>query len=80
MCIVIIYLPVCDVIDFGTNLSFLIKTFPYTTKKSGQKFKRLENEYSFQNKKTFFTIFKGHSDARNCLKPEGGPLKENISV
>ena len=36
-----------DVIDFEINLIFLIKLFSYTTQKSGQKFKYLENENSF---------------------------------
>ena len=37
----------CDVINFETNLGFLIKTFFYMTKKSRQKLKYLENEKSF---------------------------------
>ena len=39
--------PDCDAIDFEINLIFLIKPFSYTTKKSRQKFKYLENERSF---------------------------------
>ena len=44
MCIVIICYPVCDIIYFEIKHNFLIKTFSYITKKSGQKFKNLENE------------------------------------
>ena len=46
MCIVLICFPVYDVINFEINLGFLIKPFSYT-KKSGQKFKNLNNEKSF---------------------------------
>ena len=37
MSIVIIYCPVCDVINFEINLNFLIKSFSYMTKKWEQK-------------------------------------------
>ena len=47
MCITIVCLPGCDVINFEINLVFLIKAFCYMTKKSRQKFKYLENEKSF---------------------------------
>ena len=46
MCIVIIYFPVCDVINFEIGLSFLIKLFPHMTNK-GQRIKYLKNEKSF---------------------------------
>ena len=36
--------PVCDVINFEINLSFLIKSFSYIMKKSGQKSKYLKNK------------------------------------
>ena len=45
------------------------------TKKSRQKLKYLENEKSFWDEiKTFLIIFKGLSDAKNCLRPESSPL------
>ena len=47
MCIKIVCYPGCDVMDFETNLIFLIKPFFYITKKSWQKLKYLENEKSF---------------------------------
>ena len=43
MCIVIICSPISDVINIEINHSFLIKTFFYITKKSGQKFTYLKN-------------------------------------
>ena len=47
-CIVIFCCPICDVTNFGINLSFLIKTFFYILpKKSGQKGKYLQKEKSF---------------------------------
>ena len=46
-CIAIVRLPGCDVIDFETNLVFLIKPFSYTTKKKRQKSKYLEIRKSF---------------------------------
>ena len=45
-CIVIICFADSDVTDFEVKLIFLIKPFPYMTKKSRQKFKCLENEKS----------------------------------
>ena len=45
--IVIICLPVCDVIDFQFNLSFLIKPFSHMIKKPGQKFEYFKNEKCF---------------------------------
>ena len=47
MCIVIVYYPACDVINFETYLSFLIKTFSYMTKNSEHKFSYLKNEKRF---------------------------------
>ena len=46
-CIAIVCFPGCDVIDFETNLTFLIKLIFCVTKKSRQKFKYAENEKSF---------------------------------
>ena len=56
-CIVIICFADSDVIDFEVNLIFLIKPFPYMAKKSRQKFKCLENEKSW-NEKKFLTFLK----------------------
>ena len=48
MCSAIICCPVCDVIKFAINHSFLIKPFFfYITKRSGQKCKYFKNEKSF---------------------------------
>ena len=47
MYIVIISCPVCDVINFEINLSFLIEPFFYVTKKSEQKSVYLKNKKSF---------------------------------
>ena len=47
MFIAIACFPGYNVINFETNLIFLIKQFFYMTKKSRQKFKYLENEKSF---------------------------------
>ena len=54
MCITIVCFPGCDIINFGINPIFLIKRFFYMTKKSGQKFKYLENK-----KKHFSSFLKG---------------------
>ena len=64
MCFAIICLPGCDVINFEINLIMLIKLFLYMTKKSGQKFKYLENEKSFYNKKHFSSFLKGFQVAK----------------
>ena len=47
MFIVIIFCPVCDVINFEINHSFLIKAFFYITKMSGQKCNYLKNKKRF---------------------------------
>ena len=50
MYIAIVSVPDCYVIDFETNLTFLIKPLIYLNKMSGQKFKPLENKKSiFRN-------------------------------
>ena len=51
ICIVIICWPVCDVINFEINHSFLIQPFFYVTNSSGQKCKYLKNEKGFFNMK-----------------------------
>ena len=47
ICFAIICFPGCDIIIFKVSLIFLIKPFFYTTKKSRQKLKYLENKQSF---------------------------------
>ena len=60
MCIAVVCLPVCDVIDFEIYLIYLIKSFLLMTKNSVQKFKYLENEKSFWSKiKAFSSFLKG---------------------
>ena len=39
MCIAIVCFPGCDVINFQSKLSFLIKPFPHMTEKLRQKLK-----------------------------------------
>ena len=59
LCIMIICFPVCDIINFETNLSFLIKLFLYITKKSGQNCKQLKKkQLLLWNKKYFSSIVK----------------------
>ena len=68
--------PACDVINFEIDLSFLIKPFSYVTKNSDQKSNIIRTEGTFNMEyKAFFTIFKGLSFLRNCLRPKGGPLR-----
>ena len=60
LCIVIICFPVFDVINFEIYHNFLIKLFSYVTKKSGQKFKYIEDDKIFNHEiKIFFINFKG---------------------
>ena len=57
---VIICCPVCTVINFEINLSCLIKSFIYITKKSRQKCKYLKNEKEKKKNKILKTPhFKG---------------------
>ena len=55
VCIAIVCFPGCDVMNFETNLIFLIKPLFYMNKKSRQKIKYLENEKSLsgETKSTF---------------------------
>ena len=71
MHIVIICYPVCDVMNFEINLSFLIKPFSYMTKKSWQNCKCFKKK---RVKNVFFIIFKGLSVVINCCRPESEPL------
>ena len=48
MCIKIVCFPECDVINFGINLTFVIKPFLYMSKKIRQKLKYIENEKKFK--------------------------------
>ena len=57
--IVIIYCPVCDVINFEINYSFLIKPFFYVTKNSGQKFNYVREDLLTWNKNHFSSFLKG---------------------
>ena len=47
MCIVIVFLPDCDVINFEINFIFLIKPFFYMTKKSRQNLNILREKRAF---------------------------------
>ena len=47
MCIAIVFVPGCNVINLEISLIFLITPFFYITKKSRQKFKYLDNRKSF---------------------------------
>ena len=47
ICIAVVFVPGCHVINFEINLIFPIKPFFYITEKSRQKFKYLENEKRF---------------------------------
>ena len=74
MCIAILVCRLC-VINFKTNLIFLIKLFFYMIKKSRRKSKYLENQKNFSGElRSIFHHFKGLSVARNCLRPESVPL------
>ena len=70
MCIVIIGLPVCGVINFKINFNCLIKTFSYMTKNAEQRFKYLQSGKSFLDEmKKIVHHFKGLSVVRNYLRP-----------
>ena len=47
---ILIFSPLCDILNFENSLSLLIKPFFYITKKPGQKCKYLKNEKSFNMK------------------------------
>ena len=78
MCIAIVCVPGCDVINFEIILIFQIKTIFYMTKKSRQNFKYLEKEKSFYDE--IKSIFKELSVAKNCIRPEGAPLKKDLET
>ena len=75
MCIVIICYSVCGVINFETFLSFLIKLLSCVAKNSEQRFKYLKSQKSFLGETKIFFISFNLLIARNCLRPESGPLK-----
>ena len=77
MCIVIICLPVCDVVDFKNNLSFIIKPFSYLTKKAEQKFKHLKNGKGFSHEiKSLFHYFERAFFSWQKFRPKSGPFRE----
>ena len=81
MCIAIVFKPACDVIKFEIKLIILIKPFFYMIKKSRQKLKYIENEKSFRGEiKSIFTIFKGLSVAKNCIRPDSAPLSRRSII
>ena len=81
MCITIVFKPACDVIKFEIKLIILIKPFFYMTKMSRQKLKYIENEKSFRGEiKSIFTIFKGLSVAKNCIRPDSAPLSRRSII
>ena len=47
ICIEIVCCPICNVINFEINLSFLIKPLFYVIKKPGQNCKYVKNKKSF---------------------------------
>ena len=75
MCIAIICFPVCDVIYFEINLSFLTK--PLSCMTNNIKYLNMFiMKRAFQLKqKVFFIIFKRFSVARNCPRTDSAPLK-----
>ena len=58
MCILILFFPVCEAINFKIYPSLLIKAFSYMTKKIETNFKYPEKEKSSKYK-VFFITFKG---------------------
>ena len=78
MCIAIVCCPGCDVINSEINLIFLMK--PVFNEKSKQNINALRAKITFKVKqKAFVFIFKGLSVGKNCLRPEGVPLKGVLS-
>ena len=74
ICIVITCYQVCDVINFVTNFSFIVKSFFCMIKKIGRNLNILRTKRAFKmTPKVFFILVKGLWVARNCLRPEGAP-------
>ena len=81
MCIVIIYCPVCDVINCEVNLCFLSNCFPKWPKSRGKivNIWRTERFFLHEIKKAFFINFKGLSVVRNSFRPESEWYQKCIS-
>ena len=62
ICLVFVYYPVCDVVNFEINLSFFVKLFSYMTKKKKK------------SQEAFSIILKGLSVAKSCPRPESATL------
>ena len=75
MYIIVICCPVCDILSFEINHSFLIKLFFYITKSQDKNVNISRTKRALNMKwKIFFIVFKGLSIVKNCLKPEIGHL------
>ena len=81
ICIVIVCWEGCDVMKFEWALSFLSSRFATWWKSHDKNLNILRGKRAFQvTLKVFFTIFKGLSVAKNCLRPESAPLNMMIVV
>ena len=70
MWIVIVYYPVCDIINFEIYLSFLIKPVYYMAKNSEQKLKYLQNkEFLRWNKKHLSSFLKDFNTTQKFKLP-----------
>ena len=75
ICIIIICFSVCDVINFEIKLSYQV-FFLYDQKSLNKYLNISRTKRVFEMRwKVFFIIFKGFSVAKDCLRPESGPLK-----
>ena len=75
ICIIIICFSVCDVINFEIKLSYQV-FFLYDQKSMNKYLNIFRTKRVFEMRwKVFFIIFKGFSVAKDCLRPESGPLK-----
>ena len=74
MCIPIICLPICDVINFTINHSFLIKAFLDITKWLSP------DRRNFKHEIKFFIFFKGLSVVRDSRRPLCGPSNINCML
>ena len=75
ICIIIICFSVCDVINFEIKLSYQV-FFLYDQKSLNKYLNIFRTKRVFEMRwKVFFIIFKGFSVAKDCLRPESGPLK-----
>ena len=77
MCIAIVCIPGCDIINFEINLIFLTKPFSTWPKSQDINLNILRTKRDFKmKKKAFFIIFKGLSVAKNCFRPESVPIMQ----